>query len=380
VSKIVLRGGQASTVWGRFQQNLERLKRVGLGQWAAEKRQRARYLLARWGRDSKAADAKWRSLAGAYEGQRAFLIGNGPSLNKTPLYLLRDEHKISFNRFYLMLDRLNWDIEFHAIVDDLLINDMIGEMDGLSRTARHLFLPDIHIRGDTFYDKIADRDNLYWMRYQAGGNGFSASLPAVWGGGSVIFEGFQILRFLGFREIAMVGVDLRFQAHTTAVTVAGAANGIVPVKDDDPNHFDPRYFGAGRRYHNPKDEVIQRIRSGLDDVAAVMPRLGFHVTNVGYDSSVESFDRMDFQAYLGKTPEETRALFEDLIRKTTRLTSLPELESATRPVATADELRGASDGVVAPVSIAAPLVGSKVLTHVALGPYLDRLYFIPRDR
>ena len=47
-------------------------------------------------------------------------------------------------------ERLNWDIEFHAIVDNLLLNDMIGEMDELSANAKYLFLPDIHMRGRCF--------------------------------------------------------------------------------------------------------------------------------------------------------------------------------------------------------------------------------------
>src|SRR6478672_786737 len=66
---------------------------------------------------------KWQLLKNKYRGERIFIIGNGPSLNKTPLYLLQDEYTMCFNRINLMYERVNWKPDFYVVVDDLVIKD-----------------------------------------------------------------------------------------------------------------------------------------------------------------------------------------------------------------------------------------------------------------
>ena len=73
-------------------------------------------------------DKRWSFLKNKYDGKRAFLIGNGPSLNRTPLHLLKNEYTFCVNRFNLMFDRIGWLPEMYAISDDLLMLDMIEEI------------------------------------------------------------------------------------------------------------------------------------------------------------------------------------------------------------------------------------------------------------
>ena len=87
---------------------------------------------------------KWELLKNKYMGKRAFLIGNGPSLNKTPLHLLENEVTLCVNRFNLMFDRLNWCPDMYTIADDVVILDMIDELDEIKDNVKYLFLPDIH--------------------------------------------------------------------------------------------------------------------------------------------------------------------------------------------------------------------------------------------
>ena len=37
-------------------------------------------------------DKKFLEIKGKYKGKRIFILGNGPSLNKMPLYLLKNEY------------------------------------------------------------------------------------------------------------------------------------------------------------------------------------------------------------------------------------------------------------------------------------------------
>src|ERR1700755_2894836 len=57
---------------------------------------------------NKRSAENWKNLKGAYAGKRVFLVGNGPSLNKTPLHLLANEYTMCFNRFNIMFERLGW--------------------------------------------------------------------------------------------------------------------------------------------------------------------------------------------------------------------------------------------------------------------------------
>ena len=77
---------------------------------------------------------KWKQLQNKYLGQRVFLIGNGPSLNKTPLYLLRDEYTMCFNRFSLLVERINWSPTFFTTTDNLVLNDLVTELESIIPT------------------------------------------------------------------------------------------------------------------------------------------------------------------------------------------------------------------------------------------------------
>lgn len=93
----------------------------------------------------------WKKLKNNFEGKTVYLIGNGPSLNKTPLYLLKDEYTMVFNRFSLMLDRLNWSPSFYSTTDDLVLEDIIDEAIDISKVAKYSFFPDISFRGKVFF-------------------------------------------------------------------------------------------------------------------------------------------------------------------------------------------------------------------------------------
>jgi len=53
-------------------------------------------------------------LAGAYAGERIFLIGNGPSLAETPLDALQDEYTMAMNKIDLIYDAVDWRPDFYV--------------------------------------------------------------------------------------------------------------------------------------------------------------------------------------------------------------------------------------------------------------------------
>ena len=60
----------------------------------------------------------------------------------------------------------------------------------------------------------------------------------------------QLAYFMGFKQVILIGVDHSF-------TSKGTPNSTVVSTGDDPNHFNPSYFGKGFRWQLPDLETSE---------------------------------------------------------------------------------------------------------------------------
>ena len=72
----------------------------------------------------------------------------------------------------------------------------------------------------------------------------------VWESATVTYVALQLAFHMGFEQVILVGVD-----HSSAV--AGKANTTIVSQGDDPNHFNPAYFGKGFRWQLPDFETSE---------------------------------------------------------------------------------------------------------------------------
>jgi len=70
-----------------------------------------------------------RPLQDAFRGRRAFLIGNGPSLNETPVERLRDELTFGVNNIYLHFERMGFQPTFYFAEDPSVIRHHRDDID-----------------------------------------------------------------------------------------------------------------------------------------------------------------------------------------------------------------------------------------------------------
>lgn len=169
-----------------------------------------------------------------YKGKRCFIIGNGPSLKKTDLGLLRNEYTFGLNRIYLNFKNMGFKTNFLVTINELLISQCAREIDGLSLTKF------ISYRGRKY---LKDNKNTNFIKTH-GIPSFSKDLTqGVYEGGTVTYVAMQIAYYMGFSEVVLIGVDHNFQTK-------GVPNSEVYQKGDDPNHFDPKYF-KGMRWQLP---------------------------------------------------------------------------------------------------------------------------------
>lgn len=184
---------------------------------------------------------KIRGYKNKYRGQRCVIMGNGPSLRNTDLDRLRGEITFGLNRIYLMFDTLGWKPTFHAVVNDLVIEQCVEELHGIEA-------PLFSVAPNRVY--LGDMPNAIFLKrredgYTPAGPRFSkdASL-GVWEGGTVTYVAMQLAYYMGFSKVILVGVDHRFAEK-------GPGHKVVESAGPDSNHFDPNYFGKGFKWQLP---------------------------------------------------------------------------------------------------------------------------------
>ena len=206
---------------------------------------RDRHLLARvfspvWMKNKERLEA-WRDR---YQGERCFVVGNGPSLRQTDLSQLEGEFTIGMNRIYLAFDDYDFKTSCLVSVNDLVLEQCHEDMQALELPkfvtwrSRSLFEPGADLMFlDTDYTPPADF------------NGDATS--RLFEGFTVTYVSLQLAYFMGFSTAILIGVDHNFVTQ-------GPANAVVTSEGDDPNHFAANYFGKGFRWQLPDLEGSER--------------------------------------------------------------------------------------------------------------------------
>ncbi|MFZ2153278.1 MAG: 6-hydroxymethylpterin diphosphokinase MptE-like protein [Microgenomates group bacterium] len=161
-----------------------------------------------------------------YKGKRCFIIGNGPSLNKTDLSKLSGEYCFGSNRIYLIR---YFKPTFLVSVNDLVLSQCAEEIAGQK------CVKFISSRASKIFDRLKDSGETFFLNqfYQAK---FSSNPElGVWPGGTVTFVCLQLAYYMGFDEVILVGVDHKFKT-------TGNNNEKILTIGDDPNHFSKDYF------------------------------------------------------------------------------------------------------------------------------------------
>lgn len=305
---------------------------------------------------------RFNELKNKYVGQRIFILGNGPSLNEMPLYLLKSEHTMCFNRFFLMTERLNWKPEFFCITDNLLVRDMGKEInETILPNVKYAFFPDIHPSNVNFRKYVNAENNVYWL--YADNPNFSTNLPWCGINKTVVNASIQIAAYLGFSEIYLLGVDMTF-GDSQKVKKTNSRDWV--AQEDDNNHFDPRYFSKGRSFHNPTVEVMQQ---RFEICRNFFANKGVKIYNAGYGGKLRAFPRVKYEDVLNIDEIQEKKIFEDLLHSINAELTLYDFQKVEQDV---------NGNFKVDKTLGAKIVKDYILTHVPIGPYKDEYYFVKR--
>jgi GT2 family glycosyltransferase len=203
-----------------------------------------------WNHALQESARKLEGFRDRYYGKRCFIIGNGPSLNQIDWSLLKNEYTFGLNKIYLLFNKMGFTPSFYTCTNPLVIEQSIDE---IHKITSEKFLPSNHIQ------LIEDPTNITFFKTSTKQYFSKDAAKEVSEGYTVTHAALQMAYFMGFRQVILVGVDHYFET-------SGLPNSIVVSKGDDPNHFDPSYFGTGLRWQLPdlqKSEISYNLSKAV---------------------------------------------------------------------------------------------------------------------
>lgn len=264
---------------------------------------------------------KLQALRDRYAGsERAFIVGNGPSLNVTDLHQLKDEVTFCVNGFFLKMPELDWIPTFYVVEDHLVAEDRAAELNKLKGPTK-LF--------PTYLGYcLEEQDDTIFFNHRARKSyphGFDFSTDAskiTYTGCTVTFTCMQLAHYLGFKEIYLVGVDASYAIPDDVERQNSYGTGVFDMNSDDPNHFHSDYFGKGYRWHDPQ---VDMMIEAYAEARRVTDASGRRIFNATVGGNLETFERRPFQSVFPHAikPVDFEAL-EETFPPSSKLTKILE--------------------------------------------------------
>lgn len=216
-----------------------------------------------------------------HKGETCLIVGNGPSLDNTPLEQLAEKYPtFAANKVYDSLVHPDFDPTYWTCIDEMMLTDCVPYLMEHPEFMAERFIPR-HIplaRSHSLNPEVAI--------------GFSNNAAEkVFLGGTVTYVNLQLARYMGFTTVLLVGLDHRYPK-------AGAAGkpGSKMISDgNDPDHFKSKneaYFSKGKIYNRPELDAVERYFFPL-------ARQAFSkVVNLTPNTAEQVFEKGKFEAWL----------------------------------------------------------------------------------
>lgn len=230
--------------------------------------------------DGRRSARRLRQMRDGGRGKRCFILGNGPSLAAMDLAPLRDEVTFGLNRAYLLFEGIGFATTYLVAVNRLVV-EQAG--DDIVAVGRPTFMG-WHARRE-----ITHRELPIFLPTSRAREFSLDPTKSLWEGATVTFVALQLAHYMGFDPVVLIGVDHSF-------ATSGPAHKEVTSTGDDPNHFDPNYFGKGFRWNLPDLETSEL---AYGKARAAYEASGRVVLNATVGGRLEVFQRAEYATLVG---------------------------------------------------------------------------------
>jgi hypothetical protein len=236
----------------------------------------------------------WR---GKFQGQRVWIVGSGPSLDKTPLDMLVGEYSFGINRIGSVFDKTTWRPQFFMCATGRVVKE-----DYRNDVLRAVEACEIAIFCDRLLPVIGDKIPLrhhrkvLWLNCLQNSSEHNEPQDSWWNPlmiekgrinnfGTTAFGCTQIAAYLGFSTIVLVGCDMGYKGFKPG--------------EPDPNHYGDNYESktmpqAVHDLENPRryesHEITRRRAS----------KVGIEIVNATLGGDLEAYPRVDFFDLVGE--------------------------------------------------------------------------------
>lgn len=189
-----------------------------------------------------------KTLKDSCDEERCFIIGNGPSLTREDLNLLKNEKTFSFNRIYNMYPYTDWRPTYYMVTDRSIIQKLNQE-DEKQLDAEYIFFANEKLTRK--YRKQNAHQIIFKDVASANKNKpitkeISEEVSQYFSiAQSVTIQAFELAFYMGFKEIYLLGVDHSFAVEIDANGKKHIDQDIVPhFKEDHDKSLYPSYKEA----------------------------------------------------------------------------------------------------------------------------------------
>ena len=221
-----------------------------------------------------------------HEGIPAWIIGNGPSLRRMDLGLLKHEITFGMNSIFLGFDLLGFIPKYYTVEDNFVAEDNSRQISQLAGTIK--FIPE-----DLSYCIKADEQTC-WVNfvrnYQPYPQFSSNCSEIIYWGSTVTYLAIQLAYFMGCDPLYLVGVDFDYIVPKLR---PWTGRNYLPGGRCEP--FSSRIFRSRKRWHHPR---LDRVKPSYKEARRFLETKGRRIFNATVGGKLEVFDRLNYKNVL----------------------------------------------------------------------------------
>ncbi len=218
-----------------------------------------------------------------HNNDRCFIIGNGPSLNKVDMQLLKDEITFGTNRGYLGCSEWGFDFTYWTIIDRLQIEENLQEWEDCKNISDKTkkFIPYEYKNLLNLKNSCPINFHYNLKRFPD----FSFSTEDIYLGYTVVFTAMQIAVNMGIKEIYLLGLDHNYNLSDYNKDVWTNSD------SNSPTHFNSKYTENGRNFVIPR---LEKIEVAFDFANKELNKKGIKILNATPGTKLKSFDCIEY--------------------------------------------------------------------------------------
>jgi hypothetical protein len=220
--------------------------------------------------------ARLAALKDSLSGRPMLIVGNGPSLNSTPLADFNGIAAIGMNKIDLIFARTSWRPTMVLCMNRHVLSQ---HQQRFSETGIPLY---VSWQSRWFSRRRRELDAAYFLNRVD--NEFSRDIARGVGiSGTVTYAALQFAYYMAADPVILFGVDHSFSTK-------GPANKLIVSEREDADHFDPAYFGKGVKWNLPD---LEESEVGYRKAADAFQSAGRRIYDATVGGKLQVFPKID---------------------------------------------------------------------------------------